>query len=170
MKREFTIAGYEIITIPIENLVPHEGLIEKHVKKLLNEIKNDDFLKRPLAVSRLDKFGYKGKFLIHDGHHRTESLKRLGCKSVKATIIDFSDEKIKVRKYYDWKVDFPKEKVIELALNALKGGKLLPRRDRTFIEVNGKLLKLQNNEMVEPARPTPLKELKRKAKTRQTSG
>lgn len=164
MKKEFTIAGYEIIKIPIESLVPHEGLIERHVKKLLNEIKNDDFLKRPLAVSKLDKFGYKGKFLIHDGHHRTESLKRLGCKYVKATVIDFSDKNIIVRKYYNWDVDFPKEKVIELALNALKGGKLLPRRDRTFIKAGGKLLKLQNNEMVEPARPTPLKELKRKIK------
>jgi len=158
--KEFTVAGYEIVKIPIESLVPHEGLIERHVQKIFNEIKNDGFLKRPLAVSRLDKFGHRGKFLIHDGHHRTESLKRLGCKSVKATVIDFFDEKIKVRKYYNWEVDFPKEKVIELALNALNGGKLLPRRDRTFIEADGKLLKLQNNEMVEPARPTPLKELK----------
>jgi len=146
-----------IIKIPLNKLLPHEETLEEHFQELLREIKRDGFLLRPIAVSRLDNVGKRGYFLIHDGHHRTRCLKTLGCKYIMANVIDFWSDKIKVFAYHKPNKEFPKEKVIQLALEQ-KG--LKPRTTRHFILSSQKFLPFHDNEIVEPKIYKSLRELK----------
>jgi len=146
-----------ITKIPLNKLLPHEETLEEHFRELLVEIKSDGFLLRPIAVSRLDDFGKKGYFLIHDGHHRIRCLKALGCKYTMANVVDFWSDKIKVFHYYDLKKEFPKEKILDLAL---KGKDLKPRTTKHFIRLSKKSVPFHNNDIVEPKIYTLLSELK----------
>ena len=55
----------------INTVLPHEQIHEDALLELLNQIKKDGKLLRPIAIDKNTK-------IIIDGHHRTEALKRLG--------------------------------------------------------------------------------------------
>jgi len=158
-KRSQPEIKFEIASIRIVDLVPHEGVIEEHIREVLTEIENDGFQLRPIAISRLDAVGpkWRGKLMIHDGHHRTAALKRLGLTRIIGSIFDYSDPRIKVFRYYETSVPVPKEEVVR---RATSGMKVTPRYDKHFIDVEGKLEPFHNNDLLEPRRPTPLIELK----------
>ncbi len=150
---------FEIRKIKMTDLVSHEGVIEEHIKEIHDWIEKDGFQMRPVAISKLDSLGekWKGRFLIHDGHHRTAALKRLGCSYIMGSIFDFTDPRIKVFGYYDTSVPVPKEEVIR---RATSGMEVTPRYDKHFIDVDGKLEPFHDNDMLEPKKPTPLPQLK----------
>jgi hypothetical protein len=150
---------FEIVKVDISDLVPHEGVIEEHIREVYNEMKSDGFQLRPIAISRLDSLGgkWKGKVLIHDGHHRTAALKRLNCTKIMGSIFDYSDPRIKVFGYYDTSIVVPKEEVIR---RATSGMEVTPRYDKHFIDVNGELQPFHDNDLLEPAVPTDLSELR----------
>ena len=147
----------KIIKILIEKLIPHESILEERFKELLDEIKKDGFLLRPIVVSKLNNFGRPGFYLIHNGHHRARSLKALGCKYIIANVLDFWSDEIKVFHYYEPEKEFPKEKVIEIALNKKD---LKPRQTKHFILIGGQLLPFHNNDVIEPKIYFPLEKLK----------
>ncbi len=149
---------FEIAKIDMRDLVPHEGVIEEHIQEVYNEMKRDGFQLRPIAISRLDAVGpkWKGKYLIHDGHHRTAALKRLKCTKIMGSIFDYSNPRIKVYGYYDTSIVVPKEEVIR---RATSGMEVTPRYDKHFIDVDGRLEPFHDNDLLEPQRPTPLAEL-----------
>ena len=150
---------FEIRKIKMTDLVPHEGVIEEHIKEIRDWIEKDGFQMRPIAISRLDSLGekWKGRFLIHDGHHRTAALKRLGCSHIMGSIFDFNSPKIKVFGYYDTSVPVPKEEVIRRATSGIE---VTPRYDKHFIDVDGNLEPFHDNDLLEPKMPTPLSQLK----------
>src|SRR6202035_5321852 len=163
MSRKSTSSGqldlkFEIVKVDMRDLVPHEGVIEAHIQEVYNEMKRDGFQLRPIAISRLDSLGgkWKGKVLIHDGHHRTAALKRLNCTKIMGSIFDYSDPRIKVFGYYDTSIVVPKEEVIR---RATSGMEVTPRYDKHFIDVNGELQPFHDNDLLEPKRPTDLSEL-----------
>jgi len=141
------------------DLVPHEGVIEEHILEIKSEMERDGFQLRPIAISRLDHLGtkWRGRYLIHDGHHRTAALKRLGCTSIMGSIFDYSDPRIKVFDYYDTSIPVPKEEVIR---RATSGMEVTPRYDKHFIDNNGKLEGFHDNDLLEPPMKTPLSDLK----------
>ena len=149
---------FEIVKIDMLDLVPHEGVIEEHIQEVYNEMKRDGFQLRPIAISRLDSLGskWKGRYLIHDGHHRTAALKRLHCTRIMGSIFDYSNPRIKVYGYYDTSIVVPKEEVIR---RATSGMEVTPRYDKHFIDVDGRLEPFHDNDLLEPKRPTPLAEL-----------
>ena len=142
--------------IPLDKLLPHELTREDHVQEIVNWIKTDGAQKRPIAVSDATKYGRPGYYIIHDGHHRTESLKRLGCKSIMANIINFDDKKFRVLSWLD-NHEIDKELVIHVGLN---GVKLAPKVTKHVIERDGNLFPFQDNDEIEPITPTSLEELK----------
>jgi ParB-like nuclease domain len=150
---------FEIIRIDMANLVMHEGVIEEHIQEVTSEMKKDGFQLRPIAVSRLDSLGqsWKGKFLIHDGHHRTAALKRLDCVRIMGSVFDYMDPRIKVFDYYDTSILIPKDEVMR---RATSGVEVTPRYDKHFIEVDGRLEPFHNNDLIEPKTPTPLAHLR----------
>ena len=149
----------EIKKLNIPELVPHEGVIEEHIRETTDWIRSDGFLLRPIAISRLDSLGpkWKGRFMVHDGHHRTAALKRLGCTRIMGAIFDFYDPRIKVFGYYDTSVPVSKEEVIR---RATSGMEVTPRYDKHFIEIDGKLHPFHDSDILEPKTPTPLAQLK----------
>lgn len=150
---------FEIVKIKMTDLVPHEGTLEWHIKEIKDWIERDGFQLRPIAISRLDSLGAKwhGKFLIHDGHHRTAALKRLDCSYIMGSIFDYSNPVIKVFDYNDTSIPVPKEEVIR---RATSGMEVTPRYDKHFIEVNGNLEPFHDNDRLEPETPTPLSKLR----------
>ena len=150
---------FEIMKIDMSDLVPHEGVIEEHIRETTDWIRSDGFQLRPIAISRLDFLGpkWRGKFLIHDGHHRTAALKRLNCTRIMGSVFDFKDPRIKVFEYYNTSVPVRKEEVIR---RATSGMEVTPRYDKHFIEVGGKLEPFHDNDVLEPQKKTALSELK----------
>ena len=149
---------FEIVKIKIADLVPHEGILQWHLDELLSEIERDGFQLRPIAISRLDALGekWKGRFLIHDGHHRTAVLTHLKCTHIMGSIFDFNNPAIKVFDYNDTTIPISKEEVVR---RATSGMKVTPRFDKHFIDVDGKLEPFHDNDRLEPKNPTPLSEL-----------
>ena len=49
---------FEIVKIDMNDLVPHEGVIEEHIQEVYNEMKRDDFQLRPIAISQT---GFSGR-------------------------------------------------------------------------------------------------------------
>ncbi len=150
---------FEIKKASISELVPHEGVIEEHIREITNWIGSDGYLARPIAVSRLDYLGPKwtGRLMIHDGHHRTAALKRLNCTKIMVSIFDYYDPRIKVFEYVDTSIPVPKEEVVR---RATSGMEVTPRYDKHFIDVGGRLEPFHDNDLLEPLRKTPLAELK----------
>ena len=150
---------FEIVKVNMANLISHEGVIELHIQELKSEIEHDGYQLRPIAISRLDYLAakWKGKLLIHDGHHRMAVLKRLGCTYIMGSIFDYTDPRIKVFEYYNTSIPVPKEEVVR---RATSGMEITPRYDKHFIDVNGTLEPFHNNDLLEPKRPTPLSELR----------
>lgn len=148
----------EILKVKMSDLVPHEGILDWHLQEIVDEMKGDGFQLRPIAVSRLDSLGekWKDKYLIHDGHHRTAALKKLGRTKIMISIFDFRSPKIKVFDYNDISVVVPKEEVIR---RATSGMEVTPRYDKHYIEIDGKLLSFHNNDIIEPVSRTLFSEL-----------
>ncbi|MHB8566899.1 MAG: ParB N-terminal domain-containing protein [Nitrososphaerales archaeon] len=150
---------FEIRKASISELVPHEGVIEEHIRTTTEWIRSDGYLARPIAVSKLDHLGPKwsGRLMIHDGHHRTAALKRLNCTKIMVSIFDYLDPRIKVFEYDDVSIPVPKEEVVR---RATSGVEVTPRYDKHFIDVSGKLEPFHDNDLLEPVRRTPLSELR----------
>ena len=150
---------YRIAKIRISNLVPHEGILDWHLKEIKDWIEKDGFQERPIAVSSLRSVGteWAERFMIHDGHHRTRALKDLGCSFIMCSVFDYSNPKIKVLDYDTASKPISKEVVIR---KAVSGKDIVPRYDKHFIELaDGKLVPFHDNSIIEPKLPTLLDEL-----------
>lgn len=55
--------------------------------RTIERLRKDGFVRRPLLVEA-------EHFVILDGHHRYEALKRLGCRKVPVYLVDYQDEGI----------------------------------------------------------------------------
>ena len=98
----------EIEKIKVNELNPHEAVIEENLLKVLNSLKTDKRLKKPLIVDRDTK-------IILDGHHRAEAFKVLGLRKIPCLLVDYSSVRIEVRPHRNGNVS--KEEVIEKGLS-----------------------------------------------------
>ena len=145
--------------LQISDLVPHEGILDWHLEEISVWMARDGYQARAIAVSSLESVGpnWRGKFMIHDGHHRTSALKFLGCSSIMCSVFDYEDPSIKVFDYDTASIPISKELVIA---RALSGVNITPRFDKHFIELGGKLAPFHDNSMIEPLVKTSLSELR----------
>jgi hypothetical protein len=148
-----------VLKVRISDLVPHEGILDWHLKEIRDWMAKDGYQARAIAVSSLESVGAKwhGRYIIHDGHHRTAALKSLGCTSVMCSVFDYNDPRIKVFDYDTASIPIPKEVVVQ---RAVSGVDITPRFDKHFIELNGKLMPFHDNSMIEPEVFTRLSELR----------
>jgi hypothetical protein len=125
--------------IPIENLLPHEQVVPKRIEEVLEEITVKSQVVVPIVVA-------EGSWVVLDGHHRVEALRRLGAKRVPAWLVDYDNEAVSVEKWPDAKIKgLPTKKAI--VTRAKKGVLYPPKTSRHKIS---KRL---------PHRVTPLSEL-----------
>ncbi len=81
--KEKVAVRFELLDIDL--LHCHEEIRPEILEPLIEEIKGDGYVKRPVLVA--DK-----AYVILDGHHRYEALRRLGCQRVPCYVVDyFSD-------------------------------------------------------------------------------
>lgn len=132
--------------IRIEELKEHEQHDPKHLEELLQDIKSCGVLRRPVIADAKTK-------VILDGHHRYNSLKRLGCRYIPVYLVDYFRPEIVV---LSWNDDKPlaKEVVIEAGLS----GRLLPpRSSRHMVKIGGELHHITYIERESPTRIDDLK-------------
>jgi hypothetical protein len=157
-EKERSLFRSTILKLRIVDLVPHEEILDWHLKEIMDWIAKDGFQLRPIAVSSLSSVGpsWSGKFMIHDGHHRTTALKTLGSSSIMCSVFDFYDPSVKVFDYDTESIPISKEVVIA---RAVSGVNITPRFDKHFIELDGKLTAFHDNPVIEPEVYTSLSEL-----------
>lgn len=98
----------------IAKLRAHEQVCPQRLEQLLAKIKQDGRLKNPIVVDRKTS-------VILDGHHRVESLRRLGCRVVPIMAVDYFSDQVKV---FLRREELIKEIVLSRALNK----RLLPSK------------------------------------------
>jgi hypothetical protein len=79
--------------IEIEELKPHEEVIEEVVAKLAREIREDGIVRDPLMVEQEDH-------IILDGMHRFSSLERLNCRFAPCCLLDYMSPQITVGSWF----------------------------------------------------------------------
>lgn len=73
--------------VDIVKLRPHESVGPDLLARLVAAIRADGFLRRPIIVE-------DESYVILDGHHRYEALRRLGCVRVPVYLVDYADPAI----------------------------------------------------------------------------
>ena len=79
--------------VEIEELKPHEEIIQEIVAKLSGEIRTDGIVRDPLIVDQED-------LVILDGMHRFNALKSLGCRFSPCCLLDYADPRITVGSWF----------------------------------------------------------------------
>lgn len=101
--------------VPIEWLRAHEEYVEARVQELMDRFRKSGKVDYAIVADR--KSG-----TVIDGHHRLETLRRLGAKEAPVVLVDYMDPVITVR---NWRPQEPaptKEEVVQRAAE----GKLYP--------------------------------------------
>lgn len=111
---------------PLEALKPHEGIEQKRLNALREEIKSDGVLKLSIAVDKHTK-------VIIDGHHRVCALKELNCTKIPVTFVDYRLQDIKVTTWRNNET-LTKNDVINAGLGKMK---LPPRTSRHIVNLKG---------------------------------
>lgn len=80
--------------IEIDRLHGHEQIRPALLHELMETIRRDGVLKRPVLIAERD-------FVILDGHHRVEALRALGCKRVTAYLVDYYSDLVNLSTWPD---------------------------------------------------------------------
>jgi L-serine kinase (ADP) len=73
--------------VPIERLRPHEQVDPKRVRELWHRILRRGRFRNPIWVAR-------GSWVILNGHHRVEALRKLGARRVPVWLFDYASDAI----------------------------------------------------------------------------
>lgn len=76
---------YEVVEL--DRLRSHEEVRPGLLAKLVDRIRRDGFVRKPVLVE-------SRHYVILDGHHRYEALKRLGCLRIPVYVVDYDDDGI----------------------------------------------------------------------------
>lgn len=85
--RERPAARFEILDIDL--LHSHEETQPSLLERVTEQILADGYVKKPILVA--DKV-----WVILDGHHRYEALRRLGCRRVPVYVVDYFSEVVEL--------------------------------------------------------------------------
>jgi len=100
----------------MDRLRSHEEVRPRLLARLVDEIRRDGFVRKPVLVE-------SRHHVILDGHHRFEALKRLGCRRVPVYVVDYDDDSIGLTTWPEATVkSVTKAEVIERGLS----GRLFP--------------------------------------------
>lgn len=83
----------EIDVVSVEDLHPHEESLQPLIKKLMERINQDQFIKHPIMAD-------KKTLTILDGAHRLVALKNLSCKWIPVCLVNYQNPKIRVSSWY----------------------------------------------------------------------
>ncbi len=107
----------EIKWIPTKNLLEHEEVDPEEVNKIHRTLQKNKFT--PIVVTKIPD---KDRYVILDGHHRFNALKKNSAESVPCIVVDYKSVKLD-----HWREEYKavtKDDVISSALS----GKKFPRK------------------------------------------
>lgn len=96
-KLDTPVMRVEPVLIELDKLVPHEDIVEGRLKDLVEKILYEKSVDMPLVVAPIPS---SNNYLIVDGHHRWAALRELKCKFAPCVIIDYFDEKVKLKTWF----------------------------------------------------------------------
>ncbi len=99
--------------VELEELKPHEEVIEKVVQALSEEIRDTRVVHDPLMVDQDD-------YVILDGMHRYNSLKQLNCRFAPCCLLDYDSPQIKVGSWFRLFTVSDPTKLTEAVLGEMK--------------------------------------------------
>jgi len=92
--------------VEIGRLRGHERIRPALLEQLMEQIRKDGYLRRPVLVA-------DGELVILDGHHRVEALRALGARMIPAYLIDYFSDIVRLSTWPDAEVSVvTKEDVI----------------------------------------------------------
>lgn len=106
----------KIILISVNKLKCHEQVVESHVVDVMNKIKLDGHLKRPVIAEDTH-------YVILDGHHRFTALKRMGVRKIPVFLVHYKSDAIRV---YLRRKELMKDFIKEVVLKRGAEGILFP--------------------------------------------
>jgi len=142
---EMDLLQLKPVLVRLEELKEHENYDPAHLEELLEEIKRDGELKRPIIADAKTK-------IILDGHHRYNCLKRLGRRLIPVYFVDYYRPEIEVHPW-DNKPPITKDDVIAAGLS---GRKLPSRSSRHLVRIGNELHHIL---YIERENPHPLDKL-----------
>ncbi len=115
---------YEFALVPIERLRGHERVQESNLGPLGAEIRKAGVFADPIWVA-------KGSWVILNGHHRVEALRRMGAKRIPAWVFDYESDVIHVE---HWRGGGPMQKA-EVLRRAENGHPFPPKSTRHRVNI-----------------------------------
>ena len=85
--------SFRITLIDLNDLKPHEEIIEQLVTELAKNIRDQNEVRDPLIVDQQS-------LVILDGMHRYNALKILGCRRAPACLVEYDDQRIGVGAWF----------------------------------------------------------------------
>lgn len=93
--------------VPVDVLRPHESTDDALVVRIVGELRRDGQLRAPILVA-------DGAYVILDGHHRYEALRRIGCSRIPSYVVDYESEEVELTTWPGAVVDrVTKQEVLE---------------------------------------------------------
>lgn len=126
----------EFAILPLSVLRSHEQLNEVTLAELTAVLRDAQVLEEPIWVAR-------GEFVILNGHHRAEALRRLGADRIACWVFDYESETVELGR---WQPGPPIAKS-EVVRRAREGRPFPPKTTRHHVTIDL------------PHRPTPLADL-----------
>lgn len=83
----------EFAVVPLSDLRGHERIDEANVLDLVDLLRRTQVLSDPIWVAR-------GSFVILNGHHRVEALRRIGAECVPAWLLDYESELVHLERWH----------------------------------------------------------------------
>ena len=113
--------------IELSRLRPHEQFREELLRRLLDRIRIDGVVRKPVLVEA-------EHLVILDGHHRVEALRLLGCKRVPVYLVDYDDGSIGLTTWPGAVV--PTVTKAEVVDHGLRGDLFPPKTTRHLVTVS----------------------------------
>ena len=125
--------------LDVNKLKSHEETRPELLDSLVKEIRNDGYLRKPVLVE--DRH-----YVILDGHHRYEALKKLGCKKIPVYLVDYYDDAIYLTTWPEAKhKNVTKNQVVEMAKS---GGLFPPKTTRHIVNIELQEVKVKLAELM----------------------
>lgn len=114
----------EFALVPLERLRGHEEVDPDEVERLTEKLRRARTFVNPIWVAR-------DTWVILNGHHRVEAMRRLGAKRIAAWVFDYEGEALELRR---WKPGPPISKS-EVLRRAEEGRPFPPKTTRHEVRV-----------------------------------
>jgi hypothetical protein len=125
--------------LEVSKLKSHEEIRPELLDSLVREIQADGYLRKPVLVE--DRH-----YVILDGHHRYEALKKLGCRKIPVYLVDYFDDAIYLTTWPGAKhTHVTKDDVLKMAGS---GGLYPPKTTRHIVNIELREVKVKLTELM----------------------